>query len=233
MASRRSSPADALVLFDIDGTLIRRAGPHHRESLIDAVRHATGLATTTDGIPLHGMLDPDILTIMLRNAGASRRLIREALPEILRRAQSLYVRRVPSLERKTCPGVRRLLSGLSRRGVPMGLVTGNLPRIGWKKVERAGLRRHFALAAFAGMHATRAGLARIAVREAREMGLIRNGARVSLIGDTPADVEAARANGLQSVAVATGLSSLEELAGATPDVLLPDLRSLRLKDLLL
>jgi phosphoglycolate phosphatase-like HAD superfamily hydrolase len=75
-------------------------------------------------------------------------------------------------------------------------------------------------------------LARIAVREAREMGLIRNGARISLIGDTPADVEAARANGLQSVAVATGLSSLEELAGATPDVLLPDLRSLRLKDLL-
>jgi phosphoglycolate phosphatase-like HAD superfamily hydrolase len=232
MASRRSSPADALVLFDIDGTLIRRAGPHHRESLIDAVRHATGLATTTDGIPLHGMLDPDILTIMLRNVGASRRLIRGALPEILRRAQSLYVRRVPSLERKTCPGVRRVLSGLSRRGVPMGLVTGNLPRIGWKKVERAGLKRHFALAAFAGMHPTRTGLARIAVREAREMGLIRNGARISLIGDTPADVEAARANGLQSVAVATGLSSLEELAGATPDVLLPDLRSLRLKDLL-
>jgi phosphoglycolate phosphatase-like HAD superfamily hydrolase len=82
------------------------------------------------------------------------------------------------------------------------------------------------------MHATRTGLARIAIRLAREKGLIRNGARISLIGDTPADVEAAKTNGIQAVAVATGLSSLEELSGASPDVLLPDLRSLRLSDLL-
>ena len=45
------TPAPGLVLFDIDGTLIRRAGPHHRQALIDAVRHVTGLETTTDHIP--------------------------------------------------------------------------------------------------------------------------------------------------------------------------------------
>jgi beta-phosphoglucomutase-like phosphatase (HAD superfamily) len=32
----------ALVLFDIDGTLVRRAGPHHREALVEAVRAPTG-----------------------------------------------------------------------------------------------------------------------------------------------------------------------------------------------
>src|ERR1017187_2890385 len=51
------NPAPALVLFDIDGTLVRRAGPHHRQALIDAVRRVTGLETTTDRIPVHGMLD--------------------------------------------------------------------------------------------------------------------------------------------------------------------------------
>jgi hypothetical protein len=61
----------ALVLFDIDGTLIRRAGPHHREALVDAVRAVTGLVTTTDHIPVHGMLDPDILTRMMQDVGAS------------------------------------------------------------------------------------------------------------------------------------------------------------------
>ena len=61
-----------LVLFDIDGTLVRRAGPHHRDALMEGVRRVTGLETTTAGIPLQGMLDPDILTIMLRKAGASR-----------------------------------------------------------------------------------------------------------------------------------------------------------------
>ena len=56
----------ALVLFDIDGTLTRRTGPHHRDALVEGIRKVTGLRTTTDGIPLHGMLDPVILTRMMR-----------------------------------------------------------------------------------------------------------------------------------------------------------------------
>ena len=55
------SPAPALVLFDIDGTLLRRAGPHHRHALIEAVRRVTGLETTLDGVPVAGMLDRGIL----------------------------------------------------------------------------------------------------------------------------------------------------------------------------
>ena len=51
MASRPATPAPALVLFDIDGTLLRRAGPHHRTALIDAIHRVTGVRTTTDGIP--------------------------------------------------------------------------------------------------------------------------------------------------------------------------------------
>jgi phosphoglycolate phosphatase-like HAD superfamily hydrolase len=230
MAASRTPPA--LVLFDIDGTLTRRAGPHHREALVEAVRRATGLETTTDGIPLHGMLDPDILAAMMRREGASGRLIRRRLPEIYRLAESIYARRVPNIERKVCPGVRRLLRRLDRLGVPMGLVTGNLTRIGWKKVERAGLRQHFRLGAFGEMSRDRAGLVRIALRLARERGWVRNGTQVSLVGDTPVDVRAAQANGVRSVAVATGLSSMEELAAASPDILVPDLKGFRVEHLL-
>ena len=64
-------PADALVLFDIDGTLLRKAGPHHREALIAAVRSVTGIETTNHLIPTQGMLDRDIIAVMLRTAGAS------------------------------------------------------------------------------------------------------------------------------------------------------------------
>ena len=74
----------ALVLFDIDGTLVRRAGPHHRAALVHAVRRVTGLDTTTEGIPVQGMLDPDILKVMMRTAGARRTTIRDAMPEICR-----------------------------------------------------------------------------------------------------------------------------------------------------
>jgi phosphoglycolate phosphatase len=226
------STAPALALFDIDGTLIRRAGPHHRQALEEAIRRVVGVDTSTDGIPLFGMLDPDIIREMLRREGVSERKTRAALPEIAAAAGRIYVRTCPPIERKTCPGVRRLLRGLERRGVALALVTGNLTRIGWWKLERAGLRRYFRFGAFGDMAPDRAALARIAVRHARRQGWIGKDAPVTLIGDAPADVLAARAGGIRSIAVATGLVSRERLESYAPDLALDDLRALRPEDLL-
>jgi len=220
------------VLFDIDGTLIRRAGPHHREALVEAIRRTVGVETTTEGVPVAGMLDRDILATMMRRAGVRPGEIRQAMPTIIQRAQSIYVRTSPDLARKVCPGVRGVLYRLSRRGVVIGLVTGNLSRIGWRKMERAGLRHYFRFGAFAELARDRAGLVRIAVRQARGQGWIGPESRVSLVGDHPNDVRAAQAAGVRSVAVATGLASIEELEAQRPDVVVPDLRSLALELLL-
>ncbi len=224
--------AAALVLFDIDGTLIRRAGPHHRQALVDAVRRVTRLETTTDGVPVQGMLDRDILTQMMREAGASPAFIRRAMPGVVERAQSIYARRCPDLRDKVCPGVRGLLARLARRRIPAGLVTGNLSRIGWKKMERAGLRRHFRFGAFAELAPNRAGLVRIALRQARQSGWTNRATRVWLVGDHPNDISAARANGVGAIAVSTGLSSREELADQAPDLLVSGLGELKLEMLL-
>ncbi len=224
-------PANALVLFDIDGTLLRKAGPHHREAVEEAVRRVTGLRVSTGEVPVAGMLDRDIIAAMLRLRGLGERGIREAMPEIAERAQRIYVRRCPDLRRKVCPGVRPLLRELARAGAAVGLVTGNLSRIGWKKMECAGLRDAFALGAFSEMARDRAGLVKIAVREARRRGLASRTARVSLIGDHSNDIRAAQANGVQAVAVATGVLSLAELEEHGPDLLLADLRGLSIEAL--
>ncbi len=214
------------MLFDIDGTLLRRAGPHHRQALIDAVRRATGVETTTDGVPVQGMLDRDILARMLSNAGVSAARIRRHMPTMVALAQRIYARTCPDLRRRVCPGARMLLYKLSRRGIPAGLVTGNLTRIGWTKMERAGLKPYLRFGAFAELAKDRAGLVRIALRHARRQGWIDRSSPVSLIGDHPNDIRAARANGVRSIAVATGLSPAEELAEHAPDILVPDLRAL-------
>jgi phosphoglycolate phosphatase-like HAD superfamily hydrolase len=219
----------ALVLFDIDGTLVRRAGPHHREALVHGIRRVAGLNTTTEGIPVQGMLDPDIVTVMMRSAGVRRAAIRAAMPEILRAAERYYLRVCPPLTGKHCPGVEPVLKRLARRGLLLGLVTGNLTRIGWRKLERAGLRQHFRFGAFGEMAKNRAGLARLAIREARKRGWIDRRAPVSLIGDAPQDIQAARANGIRAISVKTGISPVAELEALRPDELLRDLRELRLR----
>jgi phosphoglycolate phosphatase-like HAD superfamily hydrolase len=151
------------------------------------------------------------------------------MPTVVERAQQIYIRTVPCLERKVCPGVRRVLRSLERRGVVIGLVTGNLSRIGWRKMERAGLKPYFRFGAFAELAKDRAGLVRLAVRRARKEKWISRAGHIALIGDHPNDVRAARANGIRAIAVATGLVPIEELRTHSPDVLLPDLRSLALE----
>ena len=206
------------MLFDIDGTLVRRTGPDHRDSLSVAAREVFGVAATTEGVPVHGMLDPDILCAMLTRAGLTETAVRAAMPELQRAAEEYYLRVCPDLRHATCPGVRPLLERLRRGGVPLALVTGNFTRIGWHKLERAGLGGHFRFGAFAEMAATRAGLAAIAARELGARGT------VYLVGDAPSDVAAARENGFTAIAVHTGISSREELACCGPDHLLSSLR---------
>jgi phosphoglycolate phosphatase-like HAD superfamily hydrolase len=219
----------ALVLFDIDGTLTRRAGPHHRDALVEGVRRVTGLDTTTEGIPVQGMLDPVILTAMMRRAGAKASAIPEAMPAIMRAAERYYLRVCPELHDKHCPGVETVLERLTRRNILLALVTGNLTRIGWRKLERAGLRDYFRFGAFGEMAKTRAALAKVAIRWARLERLIARDTPISLIGDATSDIIAARANGIRAISVRTGITPVEELVRERPDVLLRDLRELRLR----
>lgn len=222
----RTSSDTPLVLFDIDGTLLRRAGPAHRESLERAIWRVTRVRTSIDGIPVAGMLDREILRQMMAAAGMKPAEIRAAMPEVVQTAMRIYPRRCPDLRRKLCPGVRPFLSSLVRRGAVCGLVTGNLSRIGWTKMRRAGIDAHFTFGAFAEQGRTRAELARIAIRHARTQGWIGRQSQIALVGDHPNDVAAARSNGIISVAVGTGVVSWEELTGSGPDLAVTNLRHL-------
>jgi phosphoglycolate phosphatase-like HAD superfamily hydrolase len=108
-------------------------------------------------------------------------------------------------------------------------VTGNLTRIGWRKLERAGLHRYFRFGAFGEMAPTRGGLARLAIEQARREGLA--GGNISLIGDATQDVIAARENGIRAIAVRTGITPPEDLEASAPDLLLDDLTQLDISEL--
>lgn len=198
----------------------------HRQALCEAVRVVFGLEGTTEGIPVHGMLDPDIVTLMLRAAGVDDAEIAARMPQLIQAAEDYYLDVTPELPDCHCPGAAKILDTLQSHGIVVGLVTGNFTRIGWRKLERAGLGGRFQFGAFGEMASTRGGLAKLAIEQARGEGWIDADARISLIGDTPNDVRAARENGIQAIAVQTGVTPEGHLEACHPDYLLPDLTHL-------
>jgi phosphoglycolate phosphatase-like HAD superfamily hydrolase len=223
----------SLVLFDIDGTLLRGAGPHHKTALIEGIRRATGITTHLDGVATAGMLDGDLMTAMLRASGETDEEIERVLEQAMQACETAYCADCPSdLRSFVCPGVPEALAALRDQNAVLGVVTGNLSQIGWRKLELTGLREFFTVGAFAQDGKTRAELARIAAERAAETSGISRFTRTSLVGDHANDVMAAKANGFQSVAVATGVASREDLGRSRPDVLVNDLRELDLNLLL-
>ena len=108
------------------------------------------------------------------------------------------------------------LRHLAARGALLGVATGNLEMIGWIKVEEAGLREWFKFGGFSDHFPIRSELIGHAANKARE--LAGNEARICVVGDTPRDIEAARANSLPVIAVATGRYPFDELLDLTPEV---------------
>lgn len=225
-------PAPALVLFDIDGTLMVGAGPHHKRALEGAVRQVTGRSTSLDAVPTHGKLDRDLLTLLMVEAGLTQRALRLALPETIRLAQTIYVESSPpALNDRLCPGVRPLLEALTEKKYALAVVTGNLTGIGWRKLELAGIRHFFQLGAFSEQATTRALLARSLIRQARRQGLILRTTPIVLVGDHANDVQAAHLNQIHAIATGTGLGNTDELRAARPHLFVDDLTALRISDL--
>lgn len=78
----------------------------------------------------------------------------------------------------------------------------------------------------------RATLAARAISHARRNNWITKHSTIVLFGDHENDILAAKANGIRSVAVATGLSLPSALSKLQPDFLLTDLRDCSLEEIL-
>jgi phosphoglycolate phosphatase-like HAD superfamily hydrolase len=97
----------------------------------------------------------------------------------------------------------------------VGLVTGNIQGIAWRKMAAAGLREFFTFGAFGDESGRRADLPPLAVIRA---GRQAPSDRVYVLGDTPLDVDCGLACGMKTVAVATGRYSIVELRACYPSL---------------
>jgi phosphoglycolate phosphatase-like HAD superfamily hydrolase len=111
-----------------------------------------------------------------------------------------------------------LLSELKSDGKILGVTSGNLERIGWTKLKAAGIAGFFSFGSFSDRHESRTEIFRCGAEQASQLC---GSARICFLGDTPADVAAAKSCGLPVIAVATGIHSLLELSKCEPEMCIP------------
>lgn len=215
----------ALLLFDIDGTLLAPRGLGRR-AFEAALRALYGRLPET-AFPYDGLMDVTIAERTLALLGEA------PTPEAVSALLAEYARRLPAEapagdDGHLCPGVPSVLDEARARGHQLGLLTGNLAATAAVKLGFFGLGGHFPAGAYAGDGPDRASLVPVAqARCARVSGRPFGHDETWLVGDSVHDVRAARQSGVRCAAVATGNTPAEALSAEGPDLLLPDLGDTR------
>jgi phosphoglycolate phosphatase len=220
-----------LVLFDIDGTLVRTG---HAGTQAFAKTFATEfkLHHGTEKIKFSGRTDVSLVREFFRI---------HDLPETPEHFAQFFERYVFWLDQilarshtQICPGVWELIHALRALPAPpvLGLLTGNI-RLGAEiKLRHTGLWDIFKMGGFADDSEDR-NLIAVAAKErgSRLLGKKLSGPEVLVIGDTPHDIRCGRYIDAKVLAVATGGATLEELKAHNPDWAVENLTHVSAKEI--
>jgi phosphoglycolate phosphatase len=213
-----------LFLFDIDGTLVTARGAG-RLALQEALRQTYSTAGDIDRYDFRGKTDPRIVFDLMRDAGLADDVIESRMSACFDAYTIELDRQIGDGSRViVLPGIAEVVRALSTRDDALvGLLTGNIEAGARVKLRSTGLLPLFRVGAYGSDSMDRRRLPAIACERARHVaGRDFPFDRVTIIGDTPLDVECARACGAVAVAVATGFHPHADLAACAPDLLFTD-----------
>lgn len=211
-------------LFDIDGTLLHCTDAVHYFAFCDALSAIAGTAMNLDGVVAHGNTDVGILRDALERAGIADAQWRPQLQAMRDRMCAFVEREKSGLCASALPGVNRVLEHLRSKGAVLGVATGNLEAIGRLKLAHCGLLEYFDFGGFSDDFEYRKDVFAGALQKTRELAGAE--AAVCVVGDTPADVQAAKANGVEVIAVATGVYAAGELIAEGPELCVSSMEAL-------
>ena len=218
-----------LILFDIDGTLMRGIGIG-TGALKRAFAEGFGLETENHpalaNVFVAGSTDP----VILRHMAEALEIPSDTFSARRDTLEATYFRLLEEIlathtSKAACAGIPEILPRLeAHERIALGLLTGNFERSGRLKLEPFGLNRYFAHGGFGGDGPDRAAQALFAVERAQAVtGARYSPENVMVIGDTVNDVAAGRAHGFLTVGVGTGWGKLEDIQAAGATAVFPSL----------
>ena len=215
-----------IYLIDIDGTLLLSGGAGFRalnRVFVELYDVPDAMATVRPAGKTDPLIVEEGFVASLGRAPTSREM-----DTILDR----YVAYLPRAMRES-PGYR-LLAGvpsalvrLGSEGHLLGIASGNLREGARIKLARGNLESYFTFGGYADDASDRAGLVAVAARRGiAQLGEEIDPREIIVVGDTPLDVAAARANGLGCVGVASGTCERQALEASGPDRIIETLDAL-------
>jgi phosphoglycolate phosphatase len=213
-----------LLLFDLDWTLVSTGGAGVR-AYDQGFEHLFKVPQALDKVPVDGKTDRAIARELIRVY-----FDREATEEEINATCAAYIERLThevatSAAFKILPGIAELLPILAERSdVLLALGTGNLKAGAAIKLARPQLGHYFSFGGFADDSEHRPTVLRAGVTRGEALvGKPFSPRDVVVIGDNWRDVDAGKAIGATTVAVATGPMNTAELAAHHPDYVFDDL----------
>ncbi len=202
-----------VVLFDVDETLVSTGGSGTR-SWGAAFQKLYGLSADIGEYSSPGQTDPQIALSTFRGV-----LGRDPDPSELSKIYAQYLLHLSddiwtSETYRVLPGAEQTLAQLQEASVMLGLVSGALEGAARTKLMPANLNRFFAFGAYGSDSPDRGELTRYAIDKATRLHVQLTPAQVSVVGDTPLDIDAAKSAGAVSIGVASGNYSTTELLAA-------------------
>lgn len=215
-----------LLLFDVDGTLIRLDGAGLR-SLDKTFYDVFNIKDIAFKVQFAGKTDPAIYDDILAIAGLDSSLIEIRKHEIKERfLQHLDYELTQITYNPIIPGINEYLEiNSKKKDRIIGLLTGNIEEGAYKKIATADLNKYIKFGSFGSDSKIRSDLVEIAVNRAKTKFNISSIDKndIFVIGDTPLDIKCAKDNKVISVAVATGKYTFDELQKYKPDYCLKNI----------
>jgi phosphoglycolate phosphatase-like HAD superfamily hydrolase len=220
-----------VLLFDIDGTLIRGGGAG-RKALNRAALKLYGKKNACSELSLAGRTDLYNFGATYKNATGKKptqRAVERLHQEYLHFLPYYVKSAIRSRTYHIPPGLKTLLKHLSRdKRVLLGLGTGNMEKGARIKLEPSGFNAYFLFGGYGSDAFHRHQLLKKGVARAKKLAHEPfDHDDVYVIGDTPFDVSAGKKAGYKTIAVGTGYSEWPELVASKPDHLARDFRDIK------
>jgi phosphoglycolate phosphatase len=216
---------ERLVLFDIDGTLVRTQNGY--VPFNEALLKTFGIAGDIRSVIPDGNTDPLIVGEIFAKAQVDIKIAIDQWEQFAANLQRSYANAIAaeSVSIRALPGAVELLKALSaNEDFGQAIVTGNCRASARVKLEAAGLSSYLDQGAYGCDSPNRADLPTIAKHRCEQATATSvRPERCIIIGDTPKDLHAARKNAMKCILVGTGRYPVEELLYSEPDACLPDL----------